>query len=207
VPELARHVTPLNFEDHADRLKEADWIVEVVVERMDVKKKVYAWVAAAPPRGIDRVVEHVGLSLREMAAAMPDEMRRRFLVTHFFNPVRYMRLLEIVGHDDLDPDALATIVDFAERQTRQGRRVREGHAELHREPDRDLRARERVPPHERDDGRAGRRRLRTRRWAAQVRGVPHDRSRRARRARAHLRHRPRGCPQDEERERSSCPTR
>ena len=120
VPDLARLVTPLTFEDHADRLKEADWIVEVVVERMDVKQKVYAWVAEHRREGSIVSSNTSGLSLREMAAAMPDEMRRRFLVTHFFNPVRYMRLLEIVGHDDLDRDALATIVDFAERRLGKG---------------------------------------------------------------------------------------
>jgi 3-hydroxyacyl-CoA dehydrogenase len=120
VPELARHVTALNFEDHADRLKEADWIVEVVVERMDVKQKVYAWVAEHRREGSIVSSNTSGLSLREMAAAMPDEMRRHFLVTHFFNPVRYMRLLEIIEHEDLDRGALATIVDFAERRLGKG---------------------------------------------------------------------------------------
>ncbi len=120
LPELSRHVTALNFDDHADRLKEADWIVEVVVERMDVKQKVYAWVAEHRRAGSIVSSNTSGLSLREMTAPMPDEMRRHFLVTHFFNPVRYMRLLEIVGHADLDPQALSTIVDFAERRLGKG---------------------------------------------------------------------------------------
>jgi 3-hydroxyacyl-CoA dehydrogenase len=120
VPELARHVTAVNFDDHADRLKEADWIVEVVVERIDVKQKVYAWVAQHRRPGSIVSSNTSGLSLADMTAAMPDEMRRHFLVTHFFNPVRYMRLLELVGHADLDAAALATIVDFAERRLGKG---------------------------------------------------------------------------------------
>ena len=113
--DLAQRITPANFEDHGDLLDTCDWIVEVVVERLDIKQKVFAWVAehAAP----DAIVSSntSGISLAEMAAGMPEDLRRRFLVTHFFNPVRYMRLLELVAGPDTDPAVVDRIATFGER--------------------------------------------------------------------------------------------
>jgi 3-hydroxyacyl-CoA dehydrogenase len=85
-----------NFEDDMVRLGEADWVVEVVKEDMDIKKKVLA--AAAPHVGPDSILSSntSGLSLAQMAEALPDTLKSRFLGTHFFNPPRYMKLLEVI---------------------------------------------------------------------------------------------------------------
>ena len=85
-----------NLEDDLPRLGEADWVVEVVKEDMEIKKKVLA--AAAPHIGPDAILSSntSGLSLAQMAEVLPDTLRSRFLGTHFFNPPRYMKLLEVI---------------------------------------------------------------------------------------------------------------
>jgi 3-hydroxyacyl-CoA dehydrogenase len=113
--DAAALITPCNYDDHADLLASCDWIVEVVVERLDIKEKVFAWVAEH--RNPESIVTSntSGIPLAELVATMPQEMRKWVLVTHFFNPVRYMRLLEIISGPDTDPAVVKTMVDFGER--------------------------------------------------------------------------------------------
>jgi len=101
-----------NFEDDWDRLAECDWIIEVVVERLDIKKKVFARVDEVRRAGTVVSSNTSGLSLAEMAEGRSEDFRSHFLVTHFFNPVRYMRLLEIVPGPDTDPEVVEAIADF-----------------------------------------------------------------------------------------------
>jgi 3-hydroxyacyl-CoA dehydrogenase len=102
-----------NFEDDLPRLAEADWVVEVVKEDLDIKKKVLA--AAAPHISSEAVLSSntSGLSLAEMAYALPDDLKPRFLGTHFFNPPRYMKLLEVIPSADTSADALALVQAFS----------------------------------------------------------------------------------------------
>jgi len=111
----AARITPCNYDDHAERLRSCDWIVEVVVERLDIKQHVYRWVAENRAPGSIVSSNTSGIPLADMAASMPEEMRRHFLVTHFFNPVRYMRLLEIVQGVDTDPAVARRMADFGDR--------------------------------------------------------------------------------------------
>jgi 3-hydroxyacyl-CoA dehydrogenase len=108
-------VKACNYDDHADLLASCDWIVEVVVERLDVKKKVFDWVAKHRKPGSIVSSNTSGIKLADMTASMPEEMRRHFLVTHFFNPVRYMRLLELVVGPETDPAVAARMADFGDR--------------------------------------------------------------------------------------------
>ncbi|MBX2801546.1 MAG: 3-hydroxyacyl-CoA dehydrogenase/enoyl-CoA hydratase family protein [Myxococcales bacterium] len=119
-PSDAALITPCNYDDHAELLASCDWIVEVVVERLDIKRKVYAWVASN--RSPDSIVSSntSGIKLADMAADMSPEMRRNFLVTHFFNPVRYMRLLEIVVGDDTDPAVADKVAQFCDHTLGKG---------------------------------------------------------------------------------------
>lgn len=110
--DLASLITPANFEDHGALLGECDWIVEVVVERLDIKRKVYQWVAEHRREGCIVSSNTSGIPLADMAAEMPEELRQHFLVTHFFNPVRYMRLLELVSGDDTLPEVVDAIATF-----------------------------------------------------------------------------------------------
>ena len=105
-------ITPANYDDHGPLLAGCDWIVEVVAERLDIKTKVFAWVQTHRRPGSIVSSNTSGIRLAEMEAVMPDEMRQHFLVTHFFNPVRYMRLLELVAGPETRPEVLDTIAAF-----------------------------------------------------------------------------------------------
>ncbi len=107
-------ITPGNMEDHLEWFGEVDWIVEAVPESMAIKKATF-----------DKVEAHVndeaiissntsGLSIEAMLDGRSDSFKERFLVTHFFNPVRYMKLLELVEGPDTDPAVTETIVDFGQ---------------------------------------------------------------------------------------------
>lgn len=102
-----------NFEDDLSRLKEADWVIEVVKEDMKIKKIVLQ--NAAPHIGPEAIFSSntSGLSLTEMAAVLPEDLRPRFLGTHFFNPPRYMKLFELIPTADTDPDIADFVADFA----------------------------------------------------------------------------------------------
>ncbi len=113
--DLAPYVTACNYEDDLDKLAECDWIVEVVIERLDIKQRVFEMVEEHRKPGSVISSNTSGLSVAAMAEGRTDDFRKHFLVTHFFNPVRYMRLLELVPCDDTDPDLFAAMADFGEK--------------------------------------------------------------------------------------------
>ena len=117
---LASLITPANYDDDGALLAECDLIIEVVVERLDIKAHVYKWVAENRREGSIVASNTSGLKLVDMAATMPAEMRQNFLIMHFFNPVRYMRLLELVAGPETSPEALKTIADFGEGKLGKG---------------------------------------------------------------------------------------
>jgi len=109
-----------NFEDDLARIGEADWIIEVVKEDMAIKKIVLG--NAAPHIKADAIFSSntSGLSLIEMATALPEDLRPRFLGTHFFNPPRYMKLFELIPTPETDPEVTAFVADFARRRLGKG---------------------------------------------------------------------------------------
>ncbi len=113
--EYAARITACNMADDGPRLAECDWIVEVVVERLDIKKKVFSWVAEHRKPGSIVSSNTSGIPLADMAADMSEEMRAHFLVTHFFNPVRYMRLLEIVQGEHTDQAVVDQVAAFGDK--------------------------------------------------------------------------------------------
>ncbi|HJV65407.1 MAG TPA: 3-hydroxyacyl-CoA dehydrogenase/enoyl-CoA hydratase family protein [Geomonas sp.] len=102
-----------NFEDHISRLKECDWVIEVIVENMEVKKR-FLGEKVVPNLREDAILSTntSGLSVNEMAQVLPEAVKKNFLVTHFFNPPRYMRLMEIVGCDEADQEVVSFMADF-----------------------------------------------------------------------------------------------
>jgi len=112
--DLASFVTACNYEDDAAKLGECDWIVEVVVERLDIKQRVFEMVDEHRKPGSIITSNTSGLSVAAMAEGRSADFRKHFMVTHFFNPVRYMRLLELVPCEDTDPDLFAAMADFGE---------------------------------------------------------------------------------------------
>ncbi len=101
-----------NFEDDWEKLAECDWIVEVVVERLDIKQQVFERVEKVRKPGAIVSSNTSGLSINAMAEGRSEDFRKHFLVTHFFNPVRYMKLLELVPNTDTLPEVLEFMADF-----------------------------------------------------------------------------------------------
>lgn len=107
-------ITVGNFEDHLSCLSEVDWIIEVVVENIEVKKSVFAMVEAYRKPGTIVSSNTSGVSINEMAEGRSDDFRKHFLGTHFFNPPRYLKLLELIPGIDTDPQVISFMKHFGE---------------------------------------------------------------------------------------------
>ncbi|HZK18103.1 MAG TPA: 3-hydroxyacyl-CoA dehydrogenase NAD-binding domain-containing protein [Clostridia bacterium] len=105
-------ITPGNFEDHLHYLKDVDWIIEVIVERLDIKKGLLAKVAENIKPGTIVSSNTSGISINKMVEDLPVEFRNYFLGTHFFNPPRYMKLLELIPCKETLPEVMEFIDEF-----------------------------------------------------------------------------------------------
>ncbi|MEC0598864.1 3-hydroxyacyl-CoA dehydrogenase NAD-binding domain-containing protein [Bacillus spizizenii] len=108
------YITSGNLEDDAAKLKEADWIIEVVVENLEVKKQIFSLVDEHRKPGSIVSSNTSGISVQEMAEGRSDDFKAHFLGTHFFNPARYLKLLEIIPIKETDPDILKFMTAFGE---------------------------------------------------------------------------------------------
>src|SRR4051794_3497737 len=117
----ARLITAGNFEDDLHLLRECDWIIEAVAENLEIKRKLL--VKIAPYRSGNAIIttNTSGLPVSQIAEQMDQDFRCRWFGTHFFNPPRYMRLLEIIPAAETDPAAVETVRQFGE--TRLGKTV------------------------------------------------------------------------------------
>lgn len=120
-PKRLKLITPGNLEDDLDALSECDWIIEAVLEDPKVKYEVYQTIDGVRKPGAIVSSNTSTLPLSILVKGQTDDFKKHFMITHFFNPPRYMRLLEVVGSDTLDEKAKAAIEDFADR--RLGKRV------------------------------------------------------------------------------------
>ncbi|RMF61535.1 MAG: 3-hydroxyacyl-CoA dehydrogenase/enoyl-CoA hydratase family protein [Calditrichaeota bacterium] len=113
-PKSVQLITPCNFDEHLQLLSEVDWVIEAVVERLDIKRSLFEKII--PHLSPDTIISSntSGISLKDMTEGMPESFRKHFLVTHFFNPPRYMHLLEIVSTPDTLPEVVDTMVTFCE---------------------------------------------------------------------------------------------
>ncbi len=116
----ARLVTVGNTEDHFDRVGQADWIVEAVFERLDVKQATYQKIEATRKPGSIVSSNTSGIPARQLMEGRGSDLRRNFLITHFFNPVRFLKLLELVPDVETDPDVVAFIGQFAAQRLGKG---------------------------------------------------------------------------------------
>ncbi|QHT47552.1 3-hydroxyacyl-CoA dehydrogenase [Bacillus sp. SB49] len=103
-----------NFEDDLNRIADVDWVVEVVVENLDIKKKVLADVDRFRKQGAIVSSNTSGISIEAMAEDCSEDFRSHFLGTHFFNPPRYLKLLEVIPTKDTDPEVLQFMKTFGE---------------------------------------------------------------------------------------------
>lgn len=115
VPENAALLTPGNFEDNMDVLAECDWIIEVVVERLDIKQNLFKKVEAVRKPGTIVASNTSGISINKMCEGLSQEFKQHFLGAHFFNPPRYMKLLELIPCNETLPEVMEFMQDFGER--------------------------------------------------------------------------------------------
>lgn len=113
-------ITPGNTEDHLSQLKDCDWVVEVVTERLDIKQRVFENVEKNIRPGTIISSNTSGIPLKDMAEGRGDAFRKHFIITHFFNPVRYMKLVEVVSGPETNPQILSTMIDFLENTLGKG---------------------------------------------------------------------------------------
>ena len=111
---LASLVTIGNFEDDLKKLAEVDWIIEAVVENLELKRALLKKVDAVRRPGTIITTNTSGLPVAKIAEGFPDDFRKSWFGTHFFNPPRYMRLLELIPTPDTDPALLDAVAWFGD---------------------------------------------------------------------------------------------
>src|SRR5580765_110774 len=113
-PSLARFVTVGNFEDDIKKLADVDWIIEAVVENLDIKRALLRKIEAVRKPGTIITTNTSGLPVGKIAEGFSDDFRRAWFGAHFFNPPRYMRLLEIIPTPESDRGAIDAIAHFCD---------------------------------------------------------------------------------------------
>ena len=113
-------ITPGNIRDDFDKLASADWIVEAVVERLDIKRDLYRRLNDVIPSDCIVTSNTSTIPISLLVAEMPATFQRRFAITHYFNPVRYMRLLELVRGNATANDVMQKLADFNDRELGKG---------------------------------------------------------------------------------------
>ncbi|HWF65785.1 MAG TPA: 3-hydroxyacyl-CoA dehydrogenase NAD-binding domain-containing protein [Acidobacteriaceae bacterium] len=113
-PALASHIRAGNFEDDLESLKECDWIIEAVAEDLEIKRGLLEKIAKSLRPDAIVTTNTSGLPVALIVEKLPETFRRCWFGTHFFNPPRYMRLLEVIATPETDPDAVAAIAHFAD---------------------------------------------------------------------------------------------
>jgi len=119
-PSLAKLVTIGNFEDDLTKLAEVDWIIEAVVENLDLKRALLQKVDAVRKPGTIITTNTSGLPIGKIAEGFSADFRRSWFGTHFFNPPRYMRLLELVPTPDSDHTLIDTVAHFCDMRLGKG---------------------------------------------------------------------------------------
>lgn len=112
-PKVAKLVTCGNMEDDLNLLSDCDWIIEAVVERLDIKQDVYRKIDAVRKAGSVVSSNTSTLPLATLTGGLPEGFKRDFMITHFFNPPRFMRLLEVAASEYTRPEAVSAISEFA----------------------------------------------------------------------------------------------
>ena len=114
-PDWAERISPGNFEDNLEWIADTDWVCEVIVERMDIKKEMMAKIEKVRKPGTIVSSNTSGLPISQISEDVSDELKAHFLGTHFFNPPRYMKLLEIIPTESTDDSVTEYMTRFCEK--------------------------------------------------------------------------------------------
>src|ERR1051326_8040148 len=117
---LADHVAIGNFEDDLARCAEADWIIEVVAENLEIKRNLLSRVAQFRKPGAIVTTNTSGLPVHLIAEGLPHEFQQHWAGSHFFNPPRYLKLVEIIPGPNTAAEVIATLNDFCDRRLGKG---------------------------------------------------------------------------------------
>ena len=119
-PKTVKMITPVNYDDHITKISECDWIIEVIAERLDWKQDLY--IKIQPHLKKDAIITSntSGISIAELISKMNDDMAKRFFITHFFNPPRYMKLVEIISSEKTDISLIPPVAEFLEETLGKG---------------------------------------------------------------------------------------
>ncbi len=109
---MARRISLGNFDDHLDRIAEADWVIEAVIERLEVKQEIMAQVEKAASDHAIISTNTSGIPIHLIAEGRSQAFQSQFLGAHFFNPPRYLKLLEVIPHPETHPDVIARFARF-----------------------------------------------------------------------------------------------
>ncbi|MGB8473579.1 MAG: 3-hydroxyacyl-CoA dehydrogenase NAD-binding domain-containing protein [Candidatus Acidiferrum sp.] len=119
-PALAEKVSIGNFEDDLGRCAEADWIIEVVAENLEIKRSLLSRVAQFRKPGAIVTTNTSGLPVHLIAESMSEEFQQHWAGTHFFNPPRYMKLVEVIPGPKTLPQVIETLGEFCDRRLGKG---------------------------------------------------------------------------------------
>jgi 3-hydroxyacyl-CoA dehydrogenase len=119
-PALAEKVSIGNFEDDLARCAEADWIIEVVAENLEIKRNLLSRVAQFRKPGAIVTTNTSGLPVHLIAEAMSEEFQQHWAGTHFFNPPRYMKLVEVIPGPKTSSEVIETLSEFCDRRLGKG---------------------------------------------------------------------------------------
>ena len=115
-----RLITIGNFDDDLARVAECDWVIEAVIEDLEAKRALWKKVARHAERAAVLSTNTSGIPIRSISEALPPEMRKRFLGAHFFNPPRYLHLVELIPGPETAEDVLLATANFCDRRLGKG---------------------------------------------------------------------------------------
>lgn len=118
--DAARRISVANLDDDLELLRECDWIIEVVVERLDIKHDLLTKIIPYINEQAIISTNTSGISINKIGSVLPHALRKRFLGTHFFNPVRYMHLLELIPIEETDDEVVEWVKNVGERRLGKG---------------------------------------------------------------------------------------
>ena len=112
--DVAKRIKTGNFTDNMKDIADCDWVIEVVVERLDIKQSVFSEVEKYRKPGTLITSNTSGIPIHLMTEGRSDDFKKHFCGTHFFNPPRYLRLLEIIPTPHTDPDVVAFLMHYGD---------------------------------------------------------------------------------------------
>jgi 3-hydroxyacyl-CoA dehydrogenase len=115
-----RLIKPGNYDDHLNEIADCDWVIETVAENLDIKRDLWKRVEAVAKPGTILSTSTSGIPLAKISEGFSPQFRRNFLGTHFFNPPRYLHLLEVIPGTETDPEVVSFVQEYGDKRLGKG---------------------------------------------------------------------------------------